>query len=54
MLFNKPEMLREIKITIGEELRVRRMVVLLVEINEILVLEVGYVLGFATRVELVL
>ena len=54
MLLHELKVLCEIEITVGEELGVRRMVVLLVEINQLLVLKVCDMLGLTTRIELVL
>lgn len=48
LLLNELEMLGEVKIAIGKELRIRRMVVLFLEVNQLLILQVGDELGLTT------
>ena len=45
LLLNELEMLGEVKIAIGKELRIRRVVVLFLEVNQLLILQVGDELG---------
>jgi hypothetical protein len=47
-------MIREIKITISEELRVRSVIVLFLEVDQLLVLQISDMLGLTSRVESVL
>lgn len=47
-------MLCEIQISVGEELGVGRVIVLLVEIDQLLILEVGNEFGLTPRVEPIL
>ena len=54
LLLNELQVLPEVQITVREELGVRRVIVLVVEVDQLLILQISDVSGLTSRIKAIL